>query len=176
MDKVLSPERKPSAGSLRKPQEILAPIAVDISISSSEDLDKIAVPSSPEASPEPESKQEKIAPCFVIDLQDKQVVEGESVQLEARVTGHPRPTFSWLKDDDDVTLNSRIRVHEDGEWVRLEIVDVELDDEADYVCVARNEVGETESFAELLVDGEICFILFLRSTRADFLTITNWTH
>ncbi len=170
-DQPLQSARKPSTESKEIPfamkelQGVLAPVAVDIPISSSEDLDKIV--ESAEAVTSAIKRPDKFPPSFIVELQDKQVVEGESVKLEAKVSGNPRPTFSWLKDDDDLKMTDRIRVHEDGEWVCLEIVDVELDDEADYVCIAENELGEAECFAELLVDGKELFLyLFINNSYA----------
>ena len=99
------------------------------------------------------AETERVAPSFLVELKDSQVVEGERAKLEAKVSGNPWPKFTWLKDDKEMQLDDRVRAYEDGEWVILEIADAELEDEADYTCIAENEAGEAETFAELLVDG-----------------------
>ena len=105
------------------------------------------------------TQPEHVAPSFLVELKDSQVVEGECAKLEAKVTGNPWPKFTWLKDDKEMQLNDRVRAYEDGEWVILEIADAELEDEADYTCIAENEAGEAETFAELLVDGNLTSLL-----------------
>ena len=99
------------------------------------------------------AKTEHVAPSFLVELKDSQVVEGECAKLEAKVSGNPWPKFTWLKDDKEMQLDDRVRAYENEEWVILEIADAELEDEADYTCIAENEAGEAETFAELLVDG-----------------------
>lgn len=126
------------------PKEDVAEAKEDVTTGDSLASAKEAVP--------PET--EHIAPSFLVELKDSQVVEGECAKLEAKVSGNPWPKFTWLKDDKEMQLNDRVRAYEDGEWVVLEIADAELEDEADYTCIAENEAGETDTFAELLVDGK----------------------
>lgn len=98
-----------------------------------------------------ESRKEE--PCFVIKLQDEQVTEGEGVKLEVKAAGMPKPELTWLKDDKPVQFNERVRTYEEGDLAVLEITKTDLEDEADYICIARNEAGKAETSAELLVDG-----------------------
>ena len=102
---------------------------------------------------------EKMEPSFVVLLQDEQVTEGEGVKLKAQASGVPKPEFVWFKDEKQIKLNDRVKAYEEDNFAVLEITETELEDEADYICIAKNEVGEVESAAELLVDGELGFLL-----------------
>ena len=90
---------------------------------------------------------EKISPSFIEKIQDAKVVEGESVKLEGKVTGHPKPEISWLKDGKVVKPDDRVSLYEKDGRTMLEI------SEAEYTCIAKNDLGTAETLAELLVDG-----------------------
>ena len=100
-----------------------------------------------------ETVVEKTEPCFVLKLQDEQVTEGECVKLKAKATGIPMPEFVWFKDEKRLNFNDRVKTYEEDGVVVLEISKTELEDEGDYICIAKNDVGEVESVAELLIDG-----------------------
>ena len=100
-----------------------------------------------------EAVEELTEPCFILKLQDEQVSEGESVKLKAKATGMPKPEFVWFKDEKRLSFSDRVKTYEENGVIVLEITEAELEDEGDYICIAKNDVGEVESFAELLVDG-----------------------
>ena len=73
----------------------------------------------------------------------------------------PRPELRWLRDGSGVDETERVTAEFDGETCVLRVRNVELDDEGEYECVARNELGMAKSRAELLVneaEGEPQFI------------------
>lgn len=80
--------------------------------------------------------------------------KGENVVLKAQFMGTSPITYSWLKDDSELLGSDRVKLSTDGSWSILEILNANIDDEAEYVCIATNDHGECESAAELLVDGE----------------------
>ena len=97
---------------------------------------------------------ENTEPCFVMQLEDEQVTEGEGVKLKVKVDGIPKPEISWLKDGKPLRLSDRVKTYEEDDIIVLEITKTELEDEADYSCIARNAAGEAETVTELLVDGK----------------------
>ena len=101
-----------------------------------------------------ETVVERTEPCFVLNLQDEQVTEGDCVKLKAKATGIPKPEFVWFKDEKRLNFNDRVKTYEESGVIVLEISKTELEDEGDYICIAKNDAGEVESFAELLIDGK----------------------
>ena len=106
-----------------------------------------------------EAGVEKEEPCFVLKLQDGQVTEGECIKLTAKATGVPKPEFVWFKDEKRLNFNDRVKTYEEDDAIVLEIGKAELEDEGDYICIAKNDVGEVESVAELLVDGMLLIFI-----------------
>lgn len=90
-------------------------------------------------------------PQFTKLLEDVEVFEGQPARLQCRVEGKPT-RVEWRKDGAYVKPNDRVKTSFDGETCILEFVKAEADDEAEYECVARNELGKTFCTAELLVN------------------------
>ncbi|XP_076462560.1 peroxidasin-like isoform X2 [Babylonia areolata] len=91
---------------------------------------------------------ERVAPRFTQRPQDVVAVEGQTVQLACRASGHPRPTFSWTKDLEQIGLDPRLTDHEDG---TLTIRNVQESDRGDYQCYASNAVQTISATARLSV-------------------------
>lgn len=79
----------------------------------------------------------------------KTVKEDESVVLECIASGIPKPSFKWYKDDRELSLNTRVLTHLNGQL--LVIVKAELDDEGTYMCEVSNSLGTARQSAELTV-------------------------
>ena len=62
--------------------------------------------------------------------------------LKAEFSGFPAMTFAWLQDEEPVEETSRRFTRKEGDWAILEITKANADDEAEYMCVAKNELGE----------------------------------
>ena len=80
------------------------------------------------------------------------MVEGNSAKLVCKVKGKPEPVIEWTKDGKPVKENNRINIHFDGETSTLKFTETRADDEGDYKCTARNNLGTTTCTAELLVN------------------------
>ena len=159
-------KKTPQKVSVKERMAKFTPVAVKIPLSSSEEsigprtqkedskkvvekMPSVAVELKMDTKSQPE---EQVSPKFVQNLVDKRIYEGESVKLEAKFIGTPKPSFIWLKEEQPFSGNQRIRIYEEGDNVGIEITTAELDDEADYMCIARNDVGEAKTVAELLVE------------------------
>lgn len=93
------------------------------------------------------------APEFTTLLYNLTVVEGEPAMLQCEIKGEPTPVIEWFKDDDEqVAETNRVKMEFDGKLSSLTFEPSKLDDEGDYKCVARNELGSASSKAELLVN------------------------
>lgn len=101
-------------------------------------------------------------PKFLKKLDKKNVVEGDAVQLEVVVTGTPKPSVKWTLDKEPVEETKRVHILVQGNRHILHIEKTELDDEAEYKCVAENNSGRVECTCELLVDE--------KSSQPEFLT------
>ena len=94
-------------------------------------------------------------PEFLKPLKKVVVVEGSAAKLECRIHAKPEPVIEWLKDDEPVKPDNRIKTYFDSEVCRLTISDTVADDEGEYKCSATNELGSASCSAELLVNEVI---------------------
>ena len=92
------------------------------------------------------------APEIAEPLKDVTVVEGEPATLECELKGEPQPDIEWFRDGKQLEESKRVRMEFDGEVCSLTLKPSELDDEGEYKCVARNELGSASTKAELLVN------------------------
>lgn len=92
------------------------------------------------------------APEFTRLLEDVSAVEGKPATLKCELNGEPRPDIEWFKDGEQVKESKRVKMEFEGKVCSLIFKPLELDDEGEYKCVARNELGSASSKAELLVD------------------------
>ena len=76
--------------------------------------------------------------------EDVEVQLGETAMFRCRVAGDPQPSVKWMRDSNEVPIDSddRYAVRDDGSLV---ISDVTENDAGDYECVAHNDMGETKS-------------------------------
>ena len=70
-------------------------------------------------------------------------IERNDVTLNCNATGNPEPQFSWFKDKDLVKSTNRIYLSANNSL--LTMTDVNRNDSGEYLCVARNEVGNDTS-------------------------------
>ena len=92
------------------------------------------------------------APEITKPLESVTVTEGEPATLKCELKGEPQPDIEWFRDGEQVKESKRIRMSFDGKSCSLTFKPSELDDEGEYKCVARNELGSASTTAELLVN------------------------
>lgn len=100
------------------------------------------------------TKPQGSAPQFSKLLEPPRAVENSPVTLECEVIGSPEISIEWHKDDSRIRQTTRVRTEFDGKICRLILLRTELDDEADYKCVARNDFGMASTECELLVQED----------------------
>ena len=84
----------------------------------------------------------------------KNVKEGTVVRLRCRVNDCPRPTISWLKDDQPLPQENErltLRNNTNGNASVLKIRNVKLEDQGNYTCIAENPFGQVANATRRLV-------------------------
>lgn len=79
---------------------------------------------------------------------------GSDATLRCLIDGDPRPDVIWERKNVQITSGAHYVTSEDGKAYLLTIRGVALQDAGQYICKARNSVGETYAAASLKVDGE----------------------
>nr|XP_028607457.1 LOW QUALITY PROTEIN: obscurin [Podarcis muralis] len=67
---------------------------------------------------------------------------GKDATLSCQIIGNPIPLVSWEKDKLPIQTGGRFKMVEDGDLYRLTIYDLSLDDSGQYICRAKNSIGE----------------------------------
>lgn len=90
-------------------------------------------------------------PEIVEDPVNQSAVAGSNVTLNCNASGRPKPTITWIKDNDlyAVQSNSRAQVipvlDDKSSHSQLLITGVKSGDYGKYQCVAKNSAGEKTS-------------------------------
>ncbi|KAF6095953.1 hypothetical protein HJG60_014194 [Phyllostomus discolor] len=94
------------------------------------------------------------APRFLTRPKAFVVSVGKDATLSCQIVGNPMPQVNWEKDQQPVEAGSRFRLAQDGDQYRLTILDLALGDSGQYVCRARNAIGEAFAAVGLQVNSE----------------------
>uniref|UniRef100_A0AC11DPM5 Obscurin, cytoskeletal calmodulin and titin-interacting RhoGEF n=1 Tax=Ovis aries TaxID=9940 RepID=A0AC11DPM5_SHEEP len=94
------------------------------------------------------------APRFLTRPKAFVVSVGKDATLSCQIVGNPTPQVSWEKDRQLVKAGGRFRLAQDGDLYRLTILDLALGDSGQYVCRARNAIGEAFAAVGLQVDAD----------------------
>jgi hemicentin len=96
-------------------------------------------------------------------------VQGQTVVIPCKVSGHPKPEITFLKDKKDVTTlddKARYRIEHDDKTgeVRLIISDVKEEDQGKYTIRAKNPAQTVEEQTTLNVSAPLAFVDKLKDT------------
>ncbi|XP_029692557.1 obscurin-like protein 1 isoform X11 [Takifugu rubripes] len=94
------------------------------------------------------------APRFLAYPRPVVVQSGADAVLKCQIGGDPRPAVIWERNNEKIDLQGRYRVFEDGNVYNLIITVVTIEDSGQYICKAKNSIGETYAAATLKVEGE----------------------
>lgn len=96
-----------------------------------------------------------IKPKFVESLSDVQISKGNTIILECRVTGKPRPEITWYRNGKRVMEGDRHHMEiRPGDLCILTIRGVNPDDEGTYTCKATNPAGEDSTSATFQISAK----------------------
>ncbi|KAJ3584451.1 hypothetical protein NHX12_014946, partial [Muraenolepis orangiensis] len=79
---------------------------------------------------------------------------GTNATLRCQIGGDPRPEVVWERKNVQILSEGRHEISEDGKAYLLTIYGVTAQDVGQYICKARNSIGETYAAASLKVEGE----------------------
>ncbi|KAM6935045.1 obscurin-like protein 1 isoform 2-T2 [Xenentodon cancila] len=94
------------------------------------------------------------APRFLAYPRPVVVQSGTDAVLKCQIGGDPRPAVIWERNNEKIDPEGRYRVFEDGNVYNLIISTVSIEDSGQYICKAKNSIGETYAAATLRVEGE----------------------
>uniref|UniRef100_A0A3P8RTH6 Obscurin, cytoskeletal calmodulin and titin-interacting RhoGEF b n=1 Tax=Amphiprion percula TaxID=161767 RepID=A0A3P8RTH6_AMPPE len=82
------------------------------------------------------------APRFLTRPKAFSVCVGKDATLSCTIVGNPTPLITWEKEKLKLTSGGRFKTVEDGDVYRMTIYDLTLEDSGQYMCRAKNSVGE----------------------------------
>lgn len=94
-----------------------------------------------------------MSPKFYAVPHSRVAEEGETVQFQCAIAGHPTPWSTWDRDGQIVTPSTRITIKERDDLRILEIDEVTHEDAGLYRITLENEYGRIEATARLDIIG-----------------------
>lgn len=91
------------------------------------------------------------APRFLTRPKAFSLSVGRDATLSCTVVGTPVPAVTWEKGKLRISTGGRFKTIEDGDVYRLTIYDLTLEDSGQYMCRAKNNVGEAYAAVTLKV-------------------------
>ncbi|XP_031147521.1 obscurin-like protein 1a [Sander lucioperca] len=79
---------------------------------------------------------------------------GTDATLRCQIGGDPRPDVIWERKNIQILSDGHYKLSEEGKAYLLTITGVTLQDAGQYICKAKNSIGETYAAASLKVEGE----------------------
>ena len=94
-------------------------------------------------------------PEFVVWFKDTELLQGANVHFLFKVLANPKADFYFLKDDNILKENNRVKVLQlDDESFELVIQNACEEDVGMYSCVAKNSEGDAAAEANITIIGE----------------------
>ncbi|XP_068626397.1 obscurin [Battus philenor] len=87
-------------------------------------------------------------------MKDSNVFESLPLVFTVQASGTPKPTVIWRHDGKEVKPDARIRVTNDGDLYKLEVMKAELGDAGKWQCEISNNLGKDVLEAEVTVKPE----------------------
>lgn len=112
-----------------------------------------------------EETKELEYPRFVKQPSPTRVMDGQKVTFECVVVGKPTPRVQWFHNDVPIEDAKDVIISQDSEGVcTLTITEAFPENSGEYVCYAKNPVGEAVCRSTLIVEGT--YILSLLSLNS----------
>lgn len=90
-------------------------------------------------------------PEFMQGLEDRECLEGASIQMDVVISGNPIPEIKWFKDGKELsTTDGNVMIEKESDTVYILTIDkVTKESTGNYECVIKNRVGESKSTGAL---------------------------
>ena len=92
-------------------------------------------------------------PVLVQKFADQEIAEGDKLELQIKYLGSKPVTVTWYRDDEVIEADDHCKLLSDDDIHVLRVDPVVVDDEAIYKCVVKNQAGQDQCEAEILVEG-----------------------
>lgn len=79
---------------------------------------------------------------------------GADATLRCQIDGDPRPDVIWERKNAQISTDGHYKLSEEGKAYLLTVTGVTPQDAGQYICKAKNCIGETYAAASLKVEGE----------------------
>ncbi|XP_041117501.1 obscurin-like protein 1 isoform X2 [Polyodon spathula] len=109
------------------------------------------------------------APHFLAYPRPLVVQGGTDAVLKCQIAGDPQPAVIWERANKQLHPDGHYRLFEDGNVYNLIISRVGVEDSGQYICKAKNSIGETYAAATLRVEGEAQEMELQEENRPRFL-------
>ncbi|TRY90337.1 hypothetical protein DNTS_015230 [Danionella cerebrum] len=84
------------------------------------------------------------------------VKSGSEAVLKCQIGGDPQPDVIWERKNEPILPQGRYQITQDGKMYTLYISGVTMEDAGQYICKAKNIIGETYAAATLKVEEQTC--------------------
>lgn len=81
------------------------------------------------------------------------VKQGDTVQLECKISGTPEIRTVWYKNDQALQASDRLHMSFVDSMAILTILDANTEDAGDYICEAQNSAGTASCSTSVTVKG-----------------------
>ncbi|XP_074070774.1 myosin light chain kinase, smooth muscle isoform X2 [Macrotis lagotis] len=86
------------------------------------------------------------SPQFLTQPESQEIQEGDEVKFRCQVSGTPKPTVEWFRDNTLLMENEGIHIYEDENVTHcLCLQKAQMEDSGSYSCVAHNSKGRVTS-------------------------------
>lgn len=109
---------------------------------------------------------EPIKPTVQLPLKDLTIAEGQSVQLDCVITGHPEPEVIWLHGGRPIKESADVQLLFRDDRCSLVIQEAVPEDIGEYKVVAINSAGEASSKCQLTVNSSTSEAISLTTNGA----------
>lgn len=98
-----------------------------------------------------------VPPSVVSGPSNQSVFQGTNVQFSCKVDGIPKPSVAWFRHNDVAPLqnSSSTVMTQSGQTFHLSILNISLNDQGRFKCVASSKFGTHSKEAVLLVKSKL---------------------
>lgn len=101
------------------------------------------------------------SPVLTHKMSDLSVNLGDVAQFDCSFSGQPFTEIVWNHNGRPIPKTERVQYVNQGGVISLIILNVQLGDQGSYCCTVKNRNGESQTSAQLTVEGAYSFCLYL---------------